>query len=170
MMECSPYRLAATLLANLQANLVDTRAGVVERIAVYPHPEPAIEWCSMAWVGVGAITPAQPARGNCGVLVWTLDLTVGVQRCYPTMPDGSAPDPVAVDSAARDVLDDGEAMRRAVQSAFGDALLEFQVKAWRPIGPQGGAHGSRMEVQVPIGWGAMTEPDSPKLPGDPRGT
>ncbi|WP_298442583.1 hypothetical protein [Gordonia sp. (in: high G+C Gram-positive bacteria)] len=166
-MECSPYVLAASLLANLHANLGDARGGVTERCAVYPHTEPAIEWCSMSWVGVGTIRPAQPARGG-GVLVWTLDLTIGVQRCYPVDPHGDAPSEAAVDSAARDVLDDGEAMRRAVVSAFEDADIEYVVTGWRPIPPQGGAHGSRMDVQVPVSWGAYVEPRSPMLPGDPR--
>lgn len=170
-MECSPYSLASTLLANLTANLTDTRGGVTDRTAVYPHTEPAIEWCSMSWVGVGAIRPAPVAGGRTGThpSVWAFDLTMGVQRCYPTMQDGSAPPPAAVDSAARDVLDDGEAMRRAIVSAFDDEGIEYVLGGWRPIPPQGGAHGSRMDVQVPISWGAFVEPRSPMLPGDPRG-
>lgn len=168
-MECSPYVLASSLLANLVANLADTRGGVTERSAVHPHTDPAIEWCSMSWVGVGQIRPAQ-SSGDIGVpVVWLLDLTMGVQRCYPLTEDGSAPPEASVDSAARDVLDDGEAMRRALVSAFGDADIEYRVTGWRPIPPQGGAHGSRMDVQVPVSWGAYVEPRSPKLPGDPRG-
>ncbi|WP_411815665.1 hypothetical protein ACK8HH_17115 [Gordonia sp. LUNF6] len=167
-MECSPYVLAASLLANLQANLADTRAGAADRIAVYPHQEPAVEFCdSMAWVGIGAIAPAQTKPvGGCGVLTWRLTLTMGVHRCYPVTEDGSAPDAAAVDSAARDILDDGEAMRRAVTSAFEDE--QPQITGWRPVPPQGGSHGSRMDVQVEMAWGAYTEPRAPMLPGDPR--
>lgn len=142
---------------------------MTERAAIHPHTEPAIEWCSMCWVGVGQIRPSQPQRGL-SVVVWTLDLTMGVQRCYPVTDDGSAPMEAAVDSAARDVLDDGEAMRRAIESAFSDDDVEHQITGWRTIPPQGGAHGSRMTVQVPIRWGAFVEPRSPMLPGDPRAT
>ena len=166
-MECSPYVLAASLLANLQANLGDTRAGAASRIAVYPHAEPAVEFCEMAWVGVGQIVPAQTQPyGGCGVLSWRLTLTMGVHRCYPVMQDGSAPPAAAVDSAARDVLDDGEAMRRAVASALEDHSP--QIVAWRPVPPQGGSHGSRMDVIVDVGWGSYVEPGSPMMPGDPR--
>ena len=169
-MECSPYALAASLLANLQANLADTRGGAAVRVAVYPHQEPAVEFgCDMAWVGLGPIKPVQAARGGCGVLLWELALTMGVHRCYPVADDGGAPDAAAVDSAARDLLDDGEAMRRAVLSAFDDDLGgEAQIGGWRPVPPQGGSHGSRMDVAVQVSWGVMVEPGSPMHPRDPR--
>ena len=166
-MECSPYVLAARLLANLQANLADTRAGAVDRVAVYPHPEPAIEFCSMAWVGIGQVVPAQSQpRGGCGVLTWRITLTMGVHRCYPVHEGNIAPTEGEVDSAARDVLDDGEAMRRSVAAAFADD--DPQITAWRTVPPQGGSHGSRMDVQVEMQWGSYVEPGSLPMPGDPR--
>ncbi|QRY62753.1 hypothetical protein JVX90_00300 [Gordonia sp. PDNC005] len=166
-MDCSPYRVAAGLLAAVQAHLADTRAGAAQRIAVYPHAAPAIEFgCNMAWVGVGSIAPIPGAKGPCGTSGWTLDLTIGVARCWPVADGNSAPPTAAVDSAARDVFDDGEAMRRAVVDAFDD--MEFTVKSWQPMNPQGGAHGSTMTVTVHVGWGAFVEPGSPMLPGDPR--
>lgn len=170
-MLCTPYQAAAALLAALQGELAATRGGAVERLAVYPHPEPAIEFCSMAWVGFRQVGPSDgkgiPAPGRGCAIVWQADLVMGVQRCYPVAPDNGAPPAVAVDSAARDVADDLEAMRRAVADAFADE--EFRFGWWRPINPQGGAHGSRLDVSVQLtGAGAMTEPLSPMLPGDPR--
>ncbi len=168
-MECSPYRLAASLLANLQANLADTRGGAASRVAVYPHTDPAIEFgCDMAWVGVGAVTPSQPAKGGCGVLVWDIALTMGVARCYPVAADNGAPDAAAVDSAARDVLDDGEAMRRALVSAFVDQGITHSVKSWQTRPPMGGAHASTMALSVQMQWGSYVEPGSPMQPRDPR--
>lgn len=168
-MECSPYRLAASLLANLQANLADTRGRAATRVAVYPHTDPAIEFgCDMAWVGIGAVTPGQPARSGCGPIVWDIALTMGVSRCYPVADKNAAPDPAAIDSAARDVLDDGEAMRRAVLSAFAEQGITFTVRSWAPRPPQGGAHVSTMTVSVQMQWGSYVEPGSPMHPGDPR--
>lgn len=167
-MECSPYVLADRLLNALASELTETRAGMPGRLSVYPHPEPAVEFCEMGWVGVGQIAPAErKPSGGCGVLTWTVTFTMGVQRCYPVKDKNAAPSTVEVDSAARDVLDDGEAMRRAVASAFDDD--EPTVTSWRSVPPQGGSHGSRMEVQVRMSWGLMVEPTSPMLPGDPRG-
>lgn len=164
-MECSPYVLAATLAAHLQAHLAATRGGVPDRVAVYPHADPAVEFgCDMAWVGIGRVTPV-PA-GRC-TNVWSLDLTAGVSRCYPVVDGNGAPPVPSVDSAARDVLDDGEAMRRAVLDAFDDD--EVKIEGWSTTAPQGGAHTSRMTLTVTMSWGAFVEPGSPKLDGDPRG-
>lgn len=169
--QCSPYALASTLVAHLQGVLADTRAGVADRVAVYPHPEPAVEFCpSMAWVAVRQVAPSNgrgtPPPGGCPPVTFLVDLTIGVQRCYPTTPDNGAPLAAAVDSAARDILDDAEAMRRAVRDAFDD--LDYRVGVWRPVPPQGGSHGSRMEVSVLASPQVWVEPTSPQLPGDPR--
>ena len=166
-MECSPYALADNLLANLLVHLDKTRAGAVSRAHVVSHTNYAVEFCPMAVVAVGSMKPVQVQRGGCGPFVWDLALTIGVHRCFPTHEHGAAPSPVEVDSAARDILDDGEAMRRAVGDAFDDD--EYQVVEWRTLPPQGGSHGSTMQVTVRVSWGSFVEPRSGMLPGDPRG-
>ena len=165
-MECSPYRLAALLCGALEVRLAETRAGVPSRLAVYPHEAPAIEFCAdgMAWVSIGAIRPVN--SGSACALSWEIDLTAGVARCYPVVDGNAAPPVPAVDSAARDILDDGEAMRRAVVAAFDDE--EAKVTGWRPMAPLGSAHGSTMSVTVRVGWGTYVEPRSALMPGDPR--
>lgn len=117
----------------------------------------------MAWVGIGHVTPVP--MGRCAT-VWNLDLTVGVSRCYPVAEGGEAPPAGAVDSAARDVLDDGEAMRRAVADAFESD--EVKIEGWSTSPPQGGAHTSRMTLTVQMNWGEFVEPGAPMLDGDPR--
>ncbi|MCF8610062.1 hypothetical protein L5G28_07785 [Gordonia sp. HY285] len=168
-MECSPYRLAAMLAAALEANLRDTRGGVPDRLAVYPHVDPAIEFCpdGMAWVGIGSIRPAAGGgRGSACAISWDVEMVVGVARCYPTEENNGAPALAAVDSASRDILDDAEAMRRAVRDAFEDE--EPLVSGWQPVPPRGGVHGSKLTVSVRVGMGDYTEPRSPMMPGDPR--
>lgn len=168
-MRCSPYEYAASLLGALGQTLAQTRAGVPERMAVYPHAEPAIEACEMGWVGIGPVAPGDRDRLDGCSRTWTLTLTVGVQRCYPVKEKNAAPTPVEVDSAARDVLDDGEAMRRAVLDML-DVLDESgRITGWRTIPPQGGMHGSRMDVQMVMQWGSFSDEAVPPFPGDPRG-
>lgn len=167
MIACTVYEVAGQLLAQLQAHLTQTRAGEADRVFVSPHPEPVIEFCSngTAYVGVRQVTPTAPAK-KCAS-TWRLDLTVGVHRCFPVMEDNGPPPEVEVDSAARDLCDDLEAMRRAVDAAF--AGQAWTINSWTSVPPQGGAHGSRMAVSVEVGLGTYTEPRSPMLPGDPRG-
>lgn len=169
-LECAPYGVAAMLLARLQEQLALTRAGVPDRMAVYPHAAPAIEFCSMAWVGLRSVRPdAQIGRDqHCGVASWAVELTAGVARCYPVKQDGSAPSPVEVDSAARDVLDDFEAMRRAVDGLRSADVLPV-IGRWSPMPVQGGSHGSTLEVIVSAGLGAFSDEVLARLPGDPRG-
>ncbi len=162
-MICTPYAAAAALLADLLVELGNTRGKAPERQAVYPHAEPAIEFCSMVWVGFRGLKPMDQQR-HCGV--WVADLTVGIQRCYPVESDGGAPPAVFVDSAARDILDDAEAVRRAIAEAFEDE--QHTVTGWRPVNPMGGSHGSRTDVSVAVAMGQYTEPLSAMLPGDPR--
>ena len=167
-LDCSPYGLAAATLAAMQTELALTRAGVPERMAVYPHAAPAIEFCTMGWVGFRSVRPdALIGRGQCGVASWMVELTLGVARCFPTMEKNAAPPAVFVDSAARDVADDFEAMRRAVLH-----LTELDVVptfgAWTPLPVQSGGHGSTLAVSVSAGLGAFADEVLPKLPGDPR--
>lgn len=166
MIACTVYEVAGQLLAHLQAHLTQTRAGEADRVFVSPHPEPVIEFCvaGTAYVGIRQVTPRAPGK-KCAT-TWKLDLTVGVHRCFPTEPDNAGPPEVDLDSAARDLCDDLEAMRRAVDEAL--AGHAWTINSWTSVPPQGGAHGSRMQVSVEVGLGAYTEPRSPKLPGDPR--
>lgn len=167
-LDCSPYGLAAAALAAMQTELALTRAGVPERMAVYPHASPAIEFCSMGWVGFRSVRPDQLlGRGKCGVASWSVEMTLGVARCFPVMEKLAAPPVPAVDSAARDIVDDFEAMRRAVLH-----LTELDVEpvmgAWSPLPVQGGGHGSTLLVSVPASLGAFADQVLPMLPGDPR--
>ena len=162
-------RIAGVLLAAMQTELAATRAGVPQRMAVYPHALPAIEFCSQGWVGFRTIRPGQLlGRGACGVADWEVALTLGVARCWPVQEGNAAPPVPAVDSAARDVLDDFEAMRRAVE-AVRELDLIPTIGAWTPLNPMGGGHGSTLEVQVTAGLGAYCDEVAPMLPGDPRG-
>ncbi len=167
---CSPYGIASAFLVGFQQSLALTRAGVPQRMAVYPHTAPAFEFCNMGWVGFGSISPDQPVgRGRCGVATWKLTIVFGVVRCYPVMEKNEAPPEAYVDSAARDVADDFEAMRRAVTSVSAELDLEPTFSTWTPINPQGGAHGSRFEVSVSPTLGQFSDEVRPMLPGDPRG-
>ena len=167
-LDCSPYGLAATVLAAMQTELARTRAGVPERMAVYPHASPAIEFCTMGWVGFRSVRPDQLiGRGQCGVATWAVELTLGVARCYPVMEKNAAPPAVFVDSAARDVADDFEAMRRAALT-LAELGVTPMLGAWIPLPVQGGGHGSTLAVSVSAGLGAFADEVLPKLPGDPR--
>lgn len=167
-LECSPYGIAGVVMAALQDRLIETRAGVPERMAIYPHALPAIEFCSMGWVGFRSIRPGQLlGRGACGVADWEVGLTVGVARCWPVEEGNAAPAVPAVDSAARDALDDCEAMHRAVEAVRELGLIPT-VGVWTPLSPMGGGHGGTLEVTVTAGLGVYCDEVAPMLPGDPR--
>ncbi|AVM01886.1 hypothetical protein C6V83_18075 [Gordonia iterans] len=165
MIPCGPYPVAMALLAHLQAHLTETRAGAPDRVAVFPHDMPAGEFCDQAWVGYRSVTPMTTPKGGCASM-WRAELTLGVTRCYPVMRDNGAPPAAHVDSAARDIADDLEAMQRAVRDALHG--VTYTLGSWRPLNPQGGQHGSRLDVTVEIQLGAHVEPGAPMLPGDPR--
>lgn len=166
MIACTPYEVASQILAHVQAQLTQTRGGEADRVFVAPHADPVIEFCArgVAYVGIRSAAAVQP-KGKCAP-VWRLDLSVGVFRCFPVMKDNGPPTEAAVDSAARDVCDDMEAMRRGVTAAL--AGQQFILGTWSTVPPQGGAHGSKLQVQVDFSPALFTEPTSPKLPGDPR--
>lgn len=171
---CNPYGAAAILLAQFQGELADTRAGAPALMAVHQGLNVVAEGCDSAWVAFGQGRP-NDGRGGAArlrpsaVVLWAFTLQMGAYRCYPITPTGAMPSLPAIDSAARDIADDAEAMRRAAVAAF-DGHREIDVVAgpWTPIPPQGAVHGSTMEVQVSISMGAMADDVLPKLPGDPR--
>lgn len=169
---CNPYAIAKALLDRLVLELAETRAGVPARASVVPSPQAAvIEQCSSAWVAVGGIAAAEArATGWRGDPIpepsHRMTLTMGVYRCYPVDPKLAAPPAPAVDSAARDVLDDFEAMRRAALRAWWDAAedewdLEPVLGLWRPVAPSGGRHGSTMEVSVTADLSMMSDEAAP---------
>ena len=168
-LDCTPYGLAAAALAALQQQLALTRGGTPNRMAVYPRAAPALEFCSMGWVGFRSVKPGQLiGRGQCGVASWSVELTLGVARCYPVMEQNAAPPVPSVDSAARDILDDFEAMRRAATALADIDGIMPTFGNWVPLVPQGGGHGSTLDVSVTAGLGLFTDAVVPMLPGDPR--
>lgn len=172
---CNPYGAAAILLAQFQIELASTRAGAPALMAVHQGQNVVAEGCDSAWVAFGPARPHDGRRGpahltpSSSVVVWVFTLQLGAYRCYPTTATGAMPPLPAIDSAARDIADDAEAMRRAAVAAFAEHReIDVVAAAWTPIPPQGAVHGSTMEVQVSISMGAMADDVLPKLPGDPR--
>lgn len=167
MIACTPYQVASHLLAHMQAHLTETRAGEVDRVFVSPHADPVIEFCAAgtAYVGVRSARPIQSKLGKCAA-VWQVELQAGVFRCFPVQRDNGPLPAVLLDSAARDVCDDMEAVRRAADEALAGMTVTSQT--WLTVPPQGGAHGSKMSMLVEFSPSQYTEPLSPMLPYDPR--
>jgi hypothetical protein len=179
--DCNEYGLAAQLLAVLGAEVGVTRGGADDLIQmVHPGGQPPMYGCGLMWTRVvgtaadsGAGALQRPVRDGV-VPTWRVELEMGVYRCYP-VPEGRdvMPEPVVLDSAARDAFDDAAAMRRAAVAAFldedGDPDLSVTPMAWRPVSPMGGVHGGLMTVRVMADLSGQGPDDGwPMLPGDPR--
>ncbi|AYR02664.1 hypothetical protein J1765_gp27 [Gordonia phage Gaea] len=177
MMGCSPYAIARLLVERAEHELQTARADVPDRVAVVPDRPPG-EFCAQLWAAVISYAP-KPARTPSTVkscaAEWRVQITLGVYRCDPSINPShpeQAPDPVRLDSAARDQLDDAEALRRAILHADW-ALLDVdpeqvQVGPMRVVGRSGGAFGVEHDVVVDTELGRFTDAAVPMLPTDPR--
>ena len=171
---CNPYGVARLLLGQFQAELGDTRGGVPAVMAVFQGQSVVAEGCDSAWVALGPMVPSDghgkpPVVRRNAVVVWTITLQMGVFRCYPVQDRNAMPPLPSIDPAARDIADDAEAMRRAALGAWdGHPQVQALLGRWTPMPPQGGVHGSTMDVQVQLSMGAMADDVFPKLAGDPR--
>lgn len=179
MTTCNPYSIAKQLCDQLAAELQATRAGAPTRMTVLTSPQAAVmEFCGAGWVAFGGISASNGDGGSPGPYrgtpqAYQLALTMGVYRCFPVEPNLGPPPVPALDSASRDILDDFEAMKRAAQNAWADDVvwddLYPVIGNWRPVTPQGGGHGSTMDVTVMTPTLALfCDEATPPLPGDPR--
>lgn len=177
---CNPYALAALVVERAEVELQTARAGAPGRVAVVPN-RPPYEFCDQLWSMVTAIAP-RPSRnttstsvGACAGILWRVSLTVGVYRCDPSIDKNrpaDAPSPVRLDSAARDLMDDAEAVRRAIIAADW-ALVDVDPVAVtvgnaRTTGQQGGGFGVEWDLVVDTELGRYADEAVPMLPGDPR--
>lgn len=111
------------------------------------------ERCGMAWtrVYVGApvtgIGQQDESLNNCGADLG-FDLEVGILRCVPVASDaqGNAPTEAQMLASARLQLLEMETMRRAIQCC--DALEEFILNSYTPLGPSGGVAGGFWTVST----------------------
>ncbi|QPO17023.1 hypothetical protein SEA_DEXDERT_26 [Gordonia phage Dexdert] len=176
---CSPYSLARLVVERAESELVASRAGVPERVGVVPD-KPPFEFCAQLWALVTGIgpRPAQSQRAAtaaaCGP-EWRVTVTVGVYRCEPVTNKNrpqDAPSVVALDSGARDLLDDAEALRRAILGADWDLIdvdrAAVTIGQMRTVGRSGGGFGVEWDLIVDTELGRFTDEAVPKLPGDPR--
>lgn len=174
------YRYAADLCGVLADRLALTRAGAVPTI-VHPGNMVPMYGCPLATVRVVSITPGQPPPLNaggrpCGESRHTVVLEMVVDRCYRTPVDNGKPPDGWLDSYARDILDDAEAMRRAARLAWSNARnLTREIHAWLPRGPEGGIHGGVLQVSVNVVMEcppdiafASIDDTVERLPDDPR--
>ncbi|QWY84712.1 hypothetical protein SEA_YUNGMONEY_26 [Gordonia phage YungMoney] len=175
---CNPYAIAKRLLDQLATELVEARAPLPKRMTVLTSPQAAVmEMCSTGWVAFSGITPSNGAGGSPGEFRGVapdhqIAMTMGVYRCFPVDPKLGAPPSALLDSASRDILDDFEAMRRAALRAWADEDdwdLEPVLGGWRPVTPQGGGHGSTMDVSVTASLSLFSDESVAMLDGDPRG-
>ncbi|QMU22075.1 hypothetical protein [Gordonia rubripertincta] len=178
---CNPYAIAKRLLDQLATELVEARADVPKRMTVLTSPQAAVmEMCSTGWVAFSGITASNGAGGSPGAIhdvapEHQVSLTMGVYRCFPVDPKLGPPSSPVLDSASRDILDDFEAMRRAALHAWSEEHtddewdLEPILGGWRPVTPQGGGHGSTMDVSVIAPLSLFADESVPMLDGDPRG-
>lgn len=192
MVDQGVYVLASNLLDRLLVEIAETRAGAACFGVVHPgNMTPAYGWCAcdpgegMAWVRVVNMYPTAsfPApfntvRNPSSQIQTAVVLEMGVDRCYWNTEDNGMPPPAALDSLARDAIDDSAAMLRAVW-CFTPKDADRIPGPWMPRGPLGGIHGGTMTVTVLAdvwcGPGACSAPPTvkldemvPPLPGDPR--
>lgn len=118
-----------------------------------PGEVPAIEYldncegddCGMAWVRLIAVAPitgvgvVNATVNNCNSSLG-FDAEVGIMRCAPVGSEDGEPPPAEAMLAAVDLqVADMMAMFRAI--ACCEALGEFIIESYAPIGPEGGAVG-----------------------------
>ena len=178
---CSPYSVALFVLERAQAELATTRAGGVDGVFVSPD-RPVGEFCGQLWATVTSIVP-RPAQDKRAATAkacapeWRVSITLGVFRCDPTYDQRNArpqdsQKPVVLDSAARDLLDDAEALRRAIIGAAWPDIdvdpIQVQLGAMRMAPRQGGSFGVEWDLMVDTELGRMTDEAATKLTGDPR--
>lgn len=118
-----------------------------------PGEAPAIEYvtncdddmCGMAWVRLAAVAPISGVGvpniviNNCNSEIG-FDAEVGIMRCAPAGESDGTPPPADELLAAADLqIADMMAMYRAI--ACCDALDDFIIETYTPVGPDGGAVG-----------------------------
>ncbi|NMO00827.1 hypothetical protein HH308_06320 [Gordonia sp. TBRC 11910] len=175
------YAVARGLLDEVTGLLPVTRAGAVE--LAYLHPGalmPRYSSCDTAWCLVTSIGRTsnfpQPDMSFNGPADAMVSLTLGVDRCYVRPDDNLALDVAEVDSQMRDILDDGRALRQAIQCwASKNRRSRVLVGPWTPTGPAGDVFGGQITVQVLAdnvcrcdGFTSVDD-GTPRLAGDPRG-
>lgn len=176
---CSPYSIAQLLVERAEVEVATSRAGVPGRVGVVPD-KPPFEFCAQLWALVTGIGP-KPAESKRAATAaacapeWRVSLTVGVYRCDPSVNQRRPEDPpsvIAYDSAARDLLDDAEALRRAILHADWDVIdvdrAAVTLGMMRQVGRSGGGFGVEWDLVVDTELGRFTDEAVPMLPGDPR--
>lgn len=179
MMGCSAYSIARLIVERAEYELGTTRAGIPKRVGVVPG-KPPFEFCGQLWALVTDTVP-RPAKAGQGPTVascgyeWRVSVTVGVYRCDPSINQRHPQDPpavVALDSAARDLIDDTEALRRAILNADWESIdvdkAAVAFGAMRNVNRSGGGFGIEVDLVVDTELGRMTDQAVPMLPGDAR--
>lgn len=172
-----PY--AERLLVCLCTELADTIAGSPCQCSLRPGtaPPPA-DVCCICETGNGQasvqITEIYafpygkfPARGavlpdNCSSFEWAAELTLTVYRCVSTVDEDGFPSVEELMADTRKIMDDAQAMRRAVLCCDWRAgepppgrqqaeQAQIVMGAWRPVNPEGGCAGGMLSVLVNLG-------------------
>lgn len=176
---CSAYSIAALVVERAQSELAVARAGVPARIGVVPD-KPPFEFCGQLWALVTGSVPRPAKQGQAATVAscgheWRVSVTLGVYRCDPSINQRHPQDPptvVALDSAARDLIDDTEALRRAIIGADWDLLdvdrAAVTFGSTRNVNRSGGGFGIEVDLIVDTELGRMTDEAVPMLPGDAR--
>lgn len=97
-------------------------------------------YCSQAWVRVESITPQSNDSWDDGcAMTMTLNLEVGVMRCFTIPEGGEAPTATDVLVAAMQGMDDMNAILCAAMGC--EVWAAIDAGTWQPVGPMGGQYG-----------------------------
>ena len=171
---------ASRLLACLCSELAKTIGGPTCQCSLRPGtaPPPSDICCScsggngQASVQVTRIFPVIAGRfpqqgvsgqlDNCAAYEWAAEMTMTVYRCVSVVDEQGFPSFDELMADSRKILDDAQAMRRALlccdwrDDAAGDPQ-PIVPGEWRPIDPQGGCSGGSQSVIVALGSSCCPE-------------
>lgn len=176
-MDLKVYDLGVELLNELMVSLATTRGGAPTIAAFHPGNQVPFEGCPLAAVRTVNVIPIAARAPNCPP-EFSVTYEMTVDRCYPITNRGEMAAIPRLDSATRDLLEDGGAMRRAAMCADWGRDARRTLGTWTPRGPSGAMYGGAMQVTA-TGvtlvcacngeWSGIDTRYTP-LPGDPRGT
>lgn len=114
----------------------------------------------MAWVRVEAIHPTVVFSGPqeepfpCYPPRWTLTLELGAVRCMPIGTIDKLVTPAQALAAAKLVMNDATAMRRAIRCCFANmpSMVNrlYKVGTWAPLPSQGGCGGGTLLLDIEV--------------------
>lgn len=113
--------------------------------------------CSQAWVRVADVRPLRLIESSFGsgdgcAVVFSVELEVGVLRCFGITDEGEAPAAADVLIAATGSMDDMMAIYNAAMKC--PVWDDIKSGSWVPLGPHGGQYGGiwsfTVETQSPL--------------------